>query len=132
MDAIFSRNTTWFGGLAIVGLLAVVNVITFVLYGVDKSAAQQGIRRVPENALHLWGLIGGWPGGLLAQRIFRHKTRKVSFQVTFWLTVALNCAGVALLASASSGMFQGGASSATAPPASKPDGNLPIIRPRSK
>ncbi|MCE7524423.1 DUF1294 domain-containing protein [Alloalcanivorax xenomutans] len=33
---------------------------------------------------------GGWPGALLAQRVFRHKTRKTSFQVVFYLVVAAN------------------------------------------
>ncbi|WP_147463771.1 DUF1294 domain-containing protein, partial [Pseudomonas amygdali] len=31
--------------------------------------------------------LGGWPGALLAQQVFRHKTRKVSFQIVFWLIV---------------------------------------------
>jgi uncharacterized membrane protein YsdA (DUF1294 family) len=41
--------------------------------------------------LHLFALAGGWPGALIAQRLLRHKTKKQSFQVVFWATVALNC-----------------------------------------
>lgn len=39
------------------------------------------------------GLLCGWPGGLLAQRLLRHKTVKTSFQLAYWCTVALNVAG---------------------------------------
>ena len=53
------------------------------------------------DALHLLGIIGGWPGALLAQRLLRHKNSKQSFQVVFWITVLLNCAGVFWLLSLS-------------------------------
>jgi uncharacterized membrane protein YsdA (DUF1294 family) len=39
--------------------------------------------------------VGGWPGAWIAQQAFRHKTRKSSFQVTFWACVALNLAALA-------------------------------------
>jgi uncharacterized membrane protein YsdA (DUF1294 family) len=61
------------------------------VYAADKSAAQTGSWRVQERTLHLLALVGGWPGALIAQRIFHHKSRKASFQVIFWTTVAVNC-----------------------------------------
>jgi uncharacterized membrane protein YsdA (DUF1294 family) len=51
--------------------------------------------------LLLLGLFCGWPGGLLAQRLLRHKSSKTSFQVKFGLTVLLN---VALVLAATSQM----------------------------
>jgi uncharacterized membrane protein YsdA (DUF1294 family) len=72
--------------IAVAGL----SVLSFVAYGWDKSRAVRGGRRVPENTLHMLALLGGWPGALLGQQQFRHKTKKVSFRVTFWLTVALH------------------------------------------
>lgn len=73
----------------------VASVVTLVVYGVDKRAAQRGSRRVPEGMLHAMALLGGWPGALVAQRLFHHKTLKTSFQLVFWLTTALNCGGAA-------------------------------------
>jgi uncharacterized membrane protein YsdA (DUF1294 family)/cold shock CspA family protein len=66
------------------------SVVTFATYAKDKSAAKNDRWRTPENTLHLLGLVGGWPGGLLAQSLLRHKSSKRSFQYTFWVTVVLN------------------------------------------
>lgn len=63
--------------------------------GWDKYKAGRGKRRVSEFALHLFELLGGWPGSLLGQRTFRHKTRKVSYQAVYW---AIVCVHLALLA----------------------------------
>jgi len=62
-----------------------------IAYGMDKSAAQSGRWRTAESTLHVLGLIGGWPGALIAQQMFHHKSRKTSFQAIFLATVALNC-----------------------------------------
>ncbi|MCE9664817.1 cold shock and DUF1294 domain-containing protein [Halomonas sp. M5N1S17] len=70
---------------------ALLSVITFAMYGIDKAAAGKGRRRTPEATLLLAGLIGGWPGALVAQQLFRHKTRKHPFQAIFWCGVLVNC-----------------------------------------
>ena len=72
---------------------------SYVMYCLDKAAASKGYRRTPEATLHFVDLLGGWPGGLVAQHQFRHKTVKVSFQLAFWLTVLVNLAMAAWLAS---------------------------------
>ena len=71
-------------------LLAYVaaSLISFWQYWRDKASALRGGWRTPENALHLVELLGGWPGALLAQQCFRHKTRKVAYQLLFWTIVA--------------------------------------------
>ena len=71
----------------------VVSAISLGLYHTDKSSAREGGWRTPENTLHLWDALGGWPGGLIAQQWFRHKNRKQEFQVVFWLTVLLHLGG---------------------------------------
>lgn len=67
-----------------------MSVISILFYRQDKMAAIHGTRRVAEEQLHLLGLVGGWPGAVIAQHIFRHKTQKESFARYFWFTVALN------------------------------------------
>ena len=64
------------------------SVVSFLQYWWDKSSAQAGRWRTPENSLHLVELLGGWPGALIAQQCFRHKTRKPSFQIVLWLIIA--------------------------------------------
>jgi uncharacterized membrane protein YsdA (DUF1294 family)/cold shock CspA family protein len=66
------------------------SVLAFGLYWYDKQSAQQGRWRTPEKTLHLCELVGGWPGALLAQQVFRHKTRKPGFQLLFWCIVLLH------------------------------------------
>lgn len=78
-------------------LYAGMSLITFFAYGLDKSAARTRRWRTQESTLHLFELLGGWPGALIAQGSFRHKTRKLSFQIVFWLVVALNLGAVAWL-----------------------------------
>ena len=95
----------WQRWTVILVVSAVASLVALVLYGVDKAASRRSSRRVPENTLHLFSLLGGWPGALVAQRAFRHKTRKLSFQIVFWGTVALHGAVVAWVVSPSVGRF---------------------------
>lgn len=75
-----------------------VSAAAFWLYRSDKQTAvtQSGktgyLGRVPEKKLHQIGLIGGWPGALLARGAFDHKTGKASFIRVFWLVAAINIA----------------------------------------
>ena len=73
------------------------SALSWLMYYFDKVAAGRGAQRTPEATLHLVDLLGGWPGGLLAQQQFRHKTVKSSFQAVFWITVLGNLAAVAWL-----------------------------------
>lgn len=67
-----------------------VSLVLFAMYWIDKRAAQRGAQRTAEKTLHLFELCCGWPGALLAQQVFRHKTRKGSYQFVFWLAVLAN------------------------------------------
>ena len=82
----------WLRGETVLPLAAygVVSVLAFFLYWSDKRKARTDSWRTPENILHAVELAGGWPGALIAQQVFRHKTRKVSFQILFWVIVALH------------------------------------------
>ena len=59
--------------------LIAVNLVTFALFGTDKRRAVLGRWRIRESVLLGASLIGGAAGGLLAMRLFRHKTRKWYF-----------------------------------------------------
>jgi uncharacterized membrane protein YsdA (DUF1294 family) len=67
-----------------------LSAIAVLLYWRDKRQARADGWRTPEKVLHAVELLGGWPGALLAQQLFRHKTRKLSFQLVFWLIVLLH------------------------------------------
>ncbi|MBO3275476.1 DUF1294 domain-containing protein [Pseudomonas schmalbachii] len=71
-------------------LYPLLSVVAFLAYWRDKSSARQGAWRTPEQTLHLLEVLGGWPGALLAQQVFRHKTRKASYQIVFWAIVVLH------------------------------------------
>ena len=73
--------------LAVYGL---VSVVTFIVYAIDKSAARNDRRRIPEKTLHLLALCGGWPGALFAQKLLRHKTQKQPFLTVFWCIVVIH------------------------------------------
>lgn len=70
-----------------VTLFVLINAATFVLYGVDKALAAAGARRIPERTLHVTAFLLGSPGALIAMNVFRHKTRKTSFQLALALLV---------------------------------------------
>lgn len=74
----------------ILGVYALASLITFAAYGLDKRAARLGRCRIPERRLHLFELLGGWPGAWLAQRTFRHKTFDPAFRRVFLAIVTLH------------------------------------------
>lgn len=79
--------------IEVIFLYIVSSILALIFYAVDKSAAQHGRWRTPENHLHWLSLIGGWPGAWYAQQKLSHKSSKVSFQRVYWLTVSLNLMG---------------------------------------
>ncbi|MFN3581247.1 MAG: DUF1294 domain-containing protein [Pseudomonas sp.] len=76
------------GWVVPLGAYCLVSLVSFFMYRSDKRRAQESQQRTPENLLHLSELLGGWPGALIAQQWFRHKTRKASYQTLFWLIIA--------------------------------------------
>jgi uncharacterized membrane protein YsdA (DUF1294 family) len=81
--------------LPVVIAYALMSVVAFAVYGIDKQRAVRRDWRIREATLQLVALFGGWPGAWLAQRVFHHKTSKSSFMIVFWAIVALHvCAWV--------------------------------------
>lgn len=77
--------------IQLIGLYTSMSIIAILMYAKDKNAAERGIWRTPESTLHVIALVGGWPGAGIAQSFLRHKSKKLSFRVTYWITVIANC-----------------------------------------
>ena len=75
-------------------IYAAMSALAFVLYAWDKVSARGGRWRTKESTLLLVGLLGGWPGALIAQEQLRHKNVKASFQAAYWGSVIINVTAV--------------------------------------
>ena len=69
--------------------LLIVNVVTFILYGIDKRKAVKKAWRIPEVTLILFAAIGGSAGALLGMFVWHHKTRKWKFRILVPLFVVV-------------------------------------------
>ena len=63
--------------------LLAVNLVAFLLMGIDKRKAKKDAWRIPEKTLFLPVLLGGSLGGILGMRTFRHKTKHWYFRFGF-------------------------------------------------
>ncbi len=78
----------------------VLNLVGFLICGVDKYRAKKGLWRISEGMLLFTGLCGGCYGLWLGMRVFRHKTRHLKFRILVPLECALWAVAVIHLASA--------------------------------
>ena len=72
---------------------AVMSVVTFASYWIDKRRAQRDRWRLSEATLHTMELCGGWPGAWMAQHALRHKSSKPRYQIVFWMIGTAHAAG---------------------------------------
>lgn len=77
------------GSLFYLVYILIVSLVTFVVWGLDKSAAIRGTWRTPERVLLLLVFLGGAPGGGLGMMVFRHKTRNNLFRLAILTAAAL-------------------------------------------
>ncbi|QYF72309.1 cold shock and DUF1294 domain-containing protein [Cryobacterium sp. PAMC25264] len=98
-------NALWPIPLWVAGVYLVASLVCFLFYAVDKSAAGAGRWRISETTLLLWGVVGGWPGAIVAQQTLRHKTQKVSFRRAFGGTVVANLIVFAVFATPAFALF---------------------------
>jgi uncharacterized membrane protein YsdA (DUF1294 family) len=71
----------------------VMSAVTFACYGFDKRRAVRQGRRLRERTLHGLELLGGWPGALAGQAVFKHKRRKGAYMAVFAAIVAVHVVG---------------------------------------
>lgn len=78
---------------SIITILAVINLVAFLIMGYDKSiSANHNARRIPEKTLFIFALAFGATGIYLGMLAFRHKTRKWYFQLAIPLLALGNLA----------------------------------------
>jgi len=81
---------------ALWGAWAFINLLVFILYGVDKRRARKGQWRIPERTLLTGTWLLGGVGAWLAMRTFRHKTKHPVFQISAPVGAVLSFAAMAL------------------------------------
>ncbi|MDD3165362.1 MAG: DUF1294 domain-containing protein [Oscillospiraceae bacterium] len=59
----------------------VLNILAYMLFGVDKYKAVRAHWRIPEATLLLFAVLGGSVGALVGMRLFLHKTQKNKFRI---------------------------------------------------
>lgn len=62
--------------------LIIINILTFIIYGIDKEKAKKGQWRIPESILLLLAVMGGSSGAWFGMRKFHHKIRKPKFYIS--------------------------------------------------
>jgi uncharacterized membrane protein YsdA (DUF1294 family) len=75
---------------------ALVNLWTFMLFGLDKIRAEEGTWRVSEGTLLTWAFLGGTVGAYTGRAVFRHKTRKQPFSSNLHQTAIFQIFAAAL------------------------------------
>ena len=65
---------------ALLYYLIVINIVIFLVYGIDKWKAKQGSWRISEATLLILAVIGGSIGALLGMRVWHHKTMHKKFK----------------------------------------------------
>ena len=66
---------------ALVIYLIGINILTFLVFGIDKWKARRGKWRIPEDTLIWMSIVGGSIGALVGMSLFRHKTQKRKFNL---------------------------------------------------
>ena len=64
-----------------VAFLAIISIIAFISYGVDKRKSKKNKWRTPEKVLLGLGFFGGAIGAIAGMELFRHKTKHWYFWV---------------------------------------------------
>ena len=77
--------------IIIAAYLLLVNLLAFVMYGIDKKRAMQKKFRIPESTLLWMARLGGGVGSWLGIKLFRHKTKHARFRilVPLWMLIWL-------------------------------------------
>lgn len=81
----------------IIGYLAIVNILSFLLMAFDKYKARNGLWRIKESTLFLVAFSGGSLGAYIGMYAFKHKVRKSKFFYGFPTLLVIQSAIVAFV-----------------------------------
>lgn len=73
----------------LVYVIILINIITFIMYGVDKFKSKLDFYRISEKTLLTLSVMGGL-GGFAGMQVFRHKTRKSIFYLANFIGIAVS------------------------------------------
>lgn len=76
----------------ITGYLIIVNIVSFILYGIDKYKAKRGKWRISEATLLAMAVIGGSIGAWTGMNVWHHKTLHKKFTIGVPLVFAIQVA----------------------------------------
>jgi uncharacterized membrane protein YsdA (DUF1294 family) len=82
---------------ALLHYLIIINIVTFLVYGIDKWKAKQGSWRISKATLLMLAVIGGTIGTLLGMQVWRHKTMHLKFKYGLPLILVAQIAFIYLL-----------------------------------
>ena len=82
---------------ALLYYLIVINIVTFLVYGIDKLKAKQGSWRISEATLLILAVIGGSIGAMLGMKVWRHKTMHKKFKYGLPLILLVQIALIYLI-----------------------------------
>ena len=68
-------------------LMVFMSLISFILFAIDKKKAIKGKERIKEKTLLLSTIINGALGSFLARINCHHKTDKIYFTITIYLSL---------------------------------------------
>jgi uncharacterized membrane protein YsdA (DUF1294 family) len=77
------------GADAWIGIL-IINIASFLMFGLDKTFAKERMWRIPESVLLGTAVLGGSIGAYLGMQVFRHKTRKPMFRIGIPVIIILH------------------------------------------
>ena len=77
--------------------LLIINVLAFVLYGVDKRRAIRNQYRIRESVLLWMARLGGGVGSWLGIKTFRHKIKHTKFRIIVPLWIVIWAAAIAYI-----------------------------------
>ena len=84
--------------LLFLAAMALVSLVAFFAYGIDKRKAKKGHWRTKESVLLGLGFFGGAPGALLGMKVFHHKTKHMKFKILIPLLFFAHTIAMLLLA----------------------------------